>query len=761
MNTPLIAKRIRISGMVQGVGFRPFVYTQAVKNELKGWVRNTSAGVEIEVNGFPDLIAQFIQAFTTSLPPLARVDSFQIEDCQPDSYAAFEIIASQAHPGDFIPVSPDMTICPDCQRELFTPTDRRYRYPFINCTNCGPRFSIIKDIPYDRPMTTMSGFPLCPDCEKEYHNPLDRRFHAQPVACPVCGPEVNFITDNHTAARGDEAIILTRSWLMEGKIIAIKGLGGYHLACDAFNLLAVDELRRRKKRSDKPFALMAFDLETIQKCCLVSVEEKILLSSPQHPIVLLERMPNSLISLDVAPQQHTIGVMLAYTPLHLLLLEPAPGFPELLVMTSGNLSEEPIAYQDEDARRRLFSLADAYLTHNRPIHMRVDDSVARIINGKPYLTRRARGYAPDPILLPYTMPPVLAVGAELKNTFCLTRDHYAFISQHIGDLENNETLNSFEEGIDHFQRLFKITPQIIACDMHPDYLATQYAMRLAKAHPDLKMVTVQHHHAHLVACAADNNLSPQEPVIGLIFDGTGLGTDGHIWGGEVLLGNALGYQRYFHLKYAPLPGGSLAIHKPARMMLSYLSTSGLDWDPSLPPAAYLCFDERTALNSQIKLGINSPLTSSMGRLFDAVSSLLGIRHSVNYEGQAAIEMEACIDPSETGYTEFNIENDLIDPTPIFVDLISGLACGVPVSKLSARFHNSVVHLCGMLCQNLRAQTSVNTVVLSGGVFQNKYLLENTIRELEKANFIVRHHHRLPPNDGGISFGQAVIASQIS
>jgi len=761
MDTPITGRRIRISGIVQGVGFRPFVYSQAVKNNLKGWVRNTSAGVEIEVDGIQGALDLFIQSFETSLPPLARIDSFQIEECPADSYTAFEIIASQVQPGDFIPVSPDMTICPDCQRELFTPTDRRFRYPFINCTNCGPRFTIIKDIPYDRPMTTMAGFPLCPDCEKEYHDPLNRRFHAQPVACPVCGPEVRFITDNHTASEGNDAILTAREWLKEGKIIAIKGLGGYHLACDAFNQIAVDELRRRKKRSDKPFALMAFNLEVIRKYCLVSDDEEKLLLSRQRPIVLLERKPGSSISEEVAPYQNTVGVMLAYTPLHLLILEPAEAFPDLLVMTSGNLSEEPIAYQDGDASHRLFSLADAFLTHNRPIHMRVDDSVARVMAGKPTISRRARGYAPDPIQLPISMPPILAVGAELKNTFCLTRDHYAFLSHHIGDLENHETLVSFEEGIQHFQRLFKINPQVIACDMHPDYLATQYAQRLVKTNPDLRLVSIQHHHAHLAACAADNNLPVQEPVIGLIFDGTGMGTDGHIWGGEVLVGSAIGYRRFYHLKYTPLPGGSQAIRKPARMMLSYLDSAGLEWDSALSPVAFLCADERTAVHSQIKLGINSPLTSSMGRLFDAVSSLLGIRHKVTYEGQAAIEMEAIIDKNETGFTEMAIINDQIDPGPVFLDLISGISNGLSPSRLSAHFHNSVVHLCVTVCNNLRTQTSINKVVLSGGVFQNKYLLENTVRELEKQNFTVLRHQRLPTNDGGISFGQAVIASQIS
>ena len=452
--------------------------------------------------------------------------------------------------------------------------------------------------------------------------------------------------------------------------------------------------------------------------------------------------------------------MLAYTPLHLLLLEPESTYPELLVMTSGNLSEEPIAYEDDDARQRLFSMADAYLTHNRPIHMRIDDSVARIITGKPVITRRARGYAPDPFLLSSLMPPILAVGAELKNTFCLTRNHYAFTSHHIGDLENQETLNSFEEGISHYQRLFKVTPEIVACDMHPDYLATQYADALVKTNPNLKLVKVQHHHAHLAACLTDNRLENSEPVIGIIFDGTGMGTDGHIWGGEILVGNAIGYQRYYHLKYTAMPGGSLAIHKPSRMMLSYLDQAKLDWDPALPPVSSLCADERTVIRSQIKLGINSPFTSSMGRLFDAGASLLGIRQSINYEGQAAIEMESMIDPLEKGFLEFDIQNNEIDPAPVWVGLISGLGSGIPVSRLSALFHNSVVHLILTLCKNLRAQTSINTVALSGGVFQNKYLIENSVAALQKQNFTVLLHHQVPTNDGGISIGQAVIASFI-
>lgn len=761
MEKAISGKRIKIGGIVQGVGFRPFVYSQAVKFNLKGWVRNTSSGVEVEVNGLPEHLDAFQRAFVNELPPLARIDSFIEEDIPPDSFTTFEILSSQAQPGDFIPVSPDMTICPDCRRELFDPADRRYRYPFINCTNCGPRFTIIRDIPYDRPLTTMAGFPLCPSCDHEYHNPLDRRFHAQPVACPDCGPSVRLLSNHQPPSQGNDAIKATRRLLMDGKILAIKGLGGYHLACDAFNHQAVEELRRRKKRSDKPFALMAFNLKTVQKYCQVSESEAALLVSPAHPIVLLDPKPESTVCKSVAPHQQTIGVMLAYTPLHLLLIEPEPGFPELLVMTSGNLSEEPIAYKDEDAHVRLTPLVDAFLTHNRPIQTRMDDSVTRIIQNKPYIIRRARGYAPDPISLIANQPPTLAVGAELKNTFCLTRDRYAFISHHIGDLENAETLSSFETGIRHYQNLFKIEPSVIACDLHPDYLSSQVAHQMALDNPELKLVQVQHHHAHLASCLVDNRVDPNVQVIGLIFDGTGLGTDGHIWGGEVLVGNAESYQRYYHLKYTPLPGGSVSIHKPARMALSYLQSCGLDWASELPPVQFLSTDEQSALRNQVQLGLNSPTTSSMGRLFDAVSSLLGIRHSINYEGQAAIEMEALADPHETGFENFSISAGEIDPLPVFDYLVKGILSGQPVSSLAAFFHNSVVASCVQLCLDIRSKTSINSIVLSGGVFQNKYLLVKTIQQLNKQHFNVLTHHHVPSNDGGIALGQAVISSTMN
>ncbi len=743
-------------GVVQGVGFRPFIYTLAIQHGLTGWVRNTSSGVEIEVNGPEIEIMGFVEAIRDNPPPLARIDQIDTHPLQPDHYQKFDILTSQADPDQFIPISPDIGTCKDCLNELFNPQDRRFRYPFINCTNCGPRFTIIKDIPYDRPKTTMTSFQMCPDCQAEYDNPLDRRFHAQPTACPVCGPQLSFAAGAETLATRDDAMQVARKWLSEGKIIAVKGLGGYLLACDGTNTEAVELLRRRKNRSDKAFALMAYDLETIEKHCVVSQAEAELLGSYASPIVLLDRKPGSDISSAVAPQQNTLGFMLPYTPLHYLLLEPGDGTPEVLVMTSGNLSEEPIAYRDEDALARLAGIADGFLLNDRPIHMRMDNSVFRVIQNQPYPIRRSRGYAPDTIRILQNSPSILATGAELKNTFCLTREHYAFLSHHIGDLENYETLVSFEEGIEHYQRLFRITPQRIACDLHPDYLASRYARERANRE-SLSLIEVQHHHAHLASCLAENEWAETDPVIGLCYDGTGLGTDRAIWGGEVLVGNYAGYQRFYHLAYTPQPGGDAATHKPARMALSHLWTSQLDWDPEIPAVAAMCAEDRTTLRTQLEKKINAPLTSSMGRLFDAVSSLLGIRQLATYEGQAAIEMEGLCDPQEDGFYEFGLQSGIFDPAPVLEKLIEDWRQGIPVQVTAARFHNSVVELNLRLCQSIRQSTSIKTVALSGGVWQNRYLLERSINKLEKSGFTVLWHHKVPANDGGIALGQALIA----
>ncbi|MBA4377040.1 MAG: carbamoyltransferase HypF [Anaerolinea sp.] len=757
-HTKVEGRKILIKGIVQGVGFRPFVYTQAIENHLTGWVRNISSGVEIEINGLSSGIENFLHALKFSLPPLARIDHLEVQDSYPNHFSKFEILASHSQPGDFIPVSPDMAICPDCHAEMLDPDNRRFRYPFINCTNCGPRFTIIQDIPYDRPKTTMAEFVMCDECHAEYENPLDRRFHAQPVACPVCGPQVWFEDASHQPlAKREGAINLAREWLRAGKIIAIKGLGGFHLACDATNENSVQELRNRKKRSQKPFALMTYNLKDIEQQVNITPQESKLLQSPQKPVVLMQKSKHSTLCENVAPGQNTLGFMLPYTPLHLLLLEPAPGFPEVLVMTSGNISDEPIAYTDQQAADNLAGLADGFLLHNRDIHIRTDDSVVRLHQGQNYFIRRARGYAPDPILLNQSMPEILAVGAELKNTFCLTKENYAFVSHHIGDMENYETYQSFIEGIDHFQTLFRVQPSILAADLHPNYLATRYAQERAESE-SLPIVSVQHHHAHLASCLAENHFPAEKEAIGVIFDGSGYGTDGAIWGGEFLIGNCQSFHREFHLSYAPLPGGDMAIRKPARMALAHLWQAGEDWQPELPPCKDLCYDERTLLRSQLQHQINTPLTSSMGRLFDAVSALIGVQQTATYEGQAAIEMESIADPIEQLYYSFSIEGSQINPVPLFRSIIADWSNGTPIPNLAARFHNSVARMTLDLCLQMRNRSGINSVALSGGVWQNQFLLQAVCNLLAANQFDVLIHRLVPANDGGISLGQAVIAA---
>lgn len=752
------AKKIFIKGIVQGVGFRPFVYSLALKNNLTGWVRNSSNGVEIEINGSPSNMETFLFFLQNAPPALSRIDIMNVVDSNPNRYKEFTIIESNSMEGEFLPVSPDYCICEDCLKELFDPHNRRYRYPFINCTNCGPRFTIIQDIPYDRPKTTMAPFKMCDQCFAEYKNPLDRRYHAQPTACPVCGPQVSLMIGNEKVAEGDTAIQVSRRMIQNGKILAVKGLGGYHLACDAANFETVETLRARKKRSEKPFALMAYSLETIQKYCLISPSEKKVLESKERPIVLLETRSVNDLSPLVAPSQNHLGFMLPYTPLHYLLLQPSEENPTVWVMTSANISDEPIAYQDQEAATRLEKIADGFLIHNREIHMRVDDSVTRIIADKNYPIRRSRGFAPNPVITPLKLPQILATGAELKNTFCLTRDNYAFISHHIGDLENYETLQSFEEAIYHYQKLFRINPELVASDMHPDYLASRFAHQYAD---NLKIpnIHIQHHHAHLAACLADNQYDREEPVIGLCYDGTGYGTDGAIWGGEILVGNYAQYHRKYHLRYVPLPGGDVSIRIPARMALSHLWANGMEWDNSLPCVSALCMEDKTVLEIQLSKQINTPPTSSMGRLFDAVASLIGVRHKVSYEGQAAIEIEALADPGETGFYPISIGNGLIDPKPLFEAIIVDLHKNTPIHILSARFHNSIVELSINACKSIRRENNINQVALSGGVWQNKVLLENTTKRLIKEQFDVMIHHTVPTNDGGLSLGQALIASK--
>ncbi len=747
---------VHITGVVQGVGFRPFVYGLAQEYALAGWVRNTSSGVEIAVDGSSSALDRLTLGLRTRSPPLARIDRVSIEKTPPSGFTSFEILPSSEDLDGFQPVSPDVCICHDCLAELFNPKDRRYRYPFINCTNCGPRFTIITDIPYDRPATTMAPFEMCPACRQEYGDPLNRRFHAQPVACPECGPQIWLEPSGQVE---EKALHSARKLLRAGHIVAIKGLGGFHLACDATNPKAVAKLRSRKARLDKPFALMMRNIPAVERHCRLNQDERALLESRERPIVLLERMSVSSIASEVAPYQHTLGVMLPYTPLHYLLLQP--GFPDALVMTSGNISEEPIVKGNDEARERLGSIADALLLHDREIQVRCDDPVARIYMGATESDtlspiRRGRGYAPAPIQLPWSMAPILATGGELKNTVCLTREHYAFLSQHIGNLENYETLVSFKETIDHLEHLFRLEPEVLAYDLHPDYLSTRYAQERAEAE-GLTAIAIQHHHAHIASCMAEHALPADQPVIGVAFDGTGYGTDGSIWGGEFLVADYTTFRRAYWLRPVPLPGGEAAIRHPWRMALAWLHETGLPWDGGLDCVQAASEQKLNVVRRQIDTRTNAPLTSSMGRLFDAVASLAGVRQSVNYEAQAAIELEAVADPAEQGAYPIEIGDGPIDPRPALLDLWSDRDSGIAAGVISARFHNGVVRMIRATCESIRRQEGINTVALSGGVWQNMTLLRKTVPALEGAGFTVYIHRQVPANDGGLSLGQAVIA----
>jgi hydrogenase maturation protein HypF len=750
--------RVHITGIVQGVGFRPFVYSLAARFDLKGWVRNTSAGVDIEVDGEQDILDAFVKALQDEAPPLSHIDELTASFGPANGFRSFDILHSEAIASAFQPISPDVSICEDCLRELFDPSDRRYLYPFINCTNCGPRFTIIQDIPYDRPKTTMAPFPMCPDCEREYTDPSNRRFHAQPVACPVCGPKVWLeFTGAASQLSDNDAIIRTRTLLADGKIVAIKGLGGFHLACDATNAEAVSELRRRKLRVDKPFALMMPDLGTIEQHCYISEAESKLLRSEARPIVLLQRSDSSSIVKEVALEQDIIGVMLPYTPLHYLLFEKKQDFSEALVMTSGNLSEEPIATDNNEARERLASLADAFLMHNRDIHIRCDDSVVRVFDEEIYPIRRSRGYAPFPVKLPWDVPLLLATGSELKNTFCITNKNYAFLSHHIGDMENYETLQSFEQGVEHFERLFRVKPEAIAYDLHPNYLATQYALQRAERE-NLPAIGVQHHHAHIAACMAEHGLDGSSPVIGLAFDGTGYGEDGAIWGGEFFVADYKSYQRSFHLAYFPLPGGDAAIKQPARTALALLWSLGLEWDENLAPVNEFSAQDRNLLRAQLEKKINSPMTSSMGRLFDAAAALAGVRQIVNYEGQAAIEFESLADQAETESYPFVLEQAQVGVRGVFESLVKDILADVPISSISAKFHHGLADGIRVAVNQISGDTGIRAVMLSGGVWQNMTLLRRTLSLLRADGYQVYLHHQVPTNDGGLSLGQALIAA---
>jgi hydrogenase maturation protein HypF len=749
----LIRTAVRVEGIVQGVGFRPFVYTLATGLGLSGFVGNDVNGVFAEIEGTPEAVGEFLVALERDAPPLARIERVGTTAVALRGSASFTIVASAAGGPRRTLVSADTATCADCLRELADPADRRFGYPFINCTNCGPRFTIVRDVPYDRPLTTMARFAMCGQCAAEYHDPADRRFHAQPACCPACGPRLTLRDPAGRALPGDP-VARAADLLGYGRVLAVKGLGGYHLAVDAACEEAAAALRARKHREDKPFAVLVADLAEAGRLGRVDAAAAGLLASASRPIVLLPRRPGAPVAAATAPGNRQLGIMLPYTPLHHLLIRAA-GRP--MVLTSGNVSDEPIAYHDEDALERLGGIADAFLTHDRAIHIRTDDSVARTFRGRPMLIRRSRGYVPEPVTVAAAFPrPVLACGAELKNTFCLAKDGRAFVSHHIGDLENAETLRSFTEGIEHFRRLFDIDPQVVAHDLHPEYLSTKYAVELAEDGP-VQLQPVQHHHAHIASCLADNGADG--PVIGVAFDGTGYGADGTIWGGEFLVAGLASSERGGHLAPVPMPGGAAAIRQPWRMAAAYLGAA-----PDQLEVVRRNQRRWPAVVAMAGKGINSPLTSSAGRLFDAVAAILGVRDAINYEGQAAVELEQLADPGETGAYPAAIEagdgpfqargGDLVQA------VAGDLAAGIPREIIAARFHHGVAALIESGCLLLRERTGLGTVALSGGVFQNVLLLHETVSRLEARGFGVLVHSRVPCNDGGISLGQAVVAGAL-
>ena len=746
---------IRVEGVVQGVGFRPFVYSLATSLGLGGHVGNDADGVFAEVEGSPEAVARFLTLIEQEAPPLARIERVAVTGLAVTGSADFVIAPSQADGQRRTLIAADTATCADCLRELADPADRRFRYPFINCTNCGPRYTIVRDVPYDRPLTTMSGFAMCWRCAAEYHDPANRRFHAQPICCPACGPRLSLAAADGTKLPGSDPVRAAAELLCTGKIVAVKGLGGYHLSVDAGNAAAAAALRARKHREDKPFALMVPDLTAARMLCEVDETAARLLVSARRPIVLLPRLPaaDEYVAPAVAPGNRQLGLMLPYTPLHHLLLSAVV---RPIVATSGNVSDEPIAFTDGDALERLAGIADAYLMHDRPIHIRTDDSVVRALTGGESVIRRSRGYVPDPVTVRFRFRrPVLACGAELKNTFCLAKQDRVFVSQHIGDLENAETLRSFTEGIEHFRRLFDVQPELVAHDLHPDYLSTKYAAELA----GVELLGVQHHHAHIAACLADNGEAG--PVIGVAFDGTGYGTDGTIWGGEFLIADLAGFERAGWLDPVAMPGGAAAIRQPWRMAAAYLAVCY----PGGPPAglAVLQRNERhwAAMLAMMAREINSPLTSSAGRLFDAVAALIGVRDSINYEGQAAIELEQLAVVSERGSYPAAVSSRDGRLRVRASDLVGAVAeeliAGVAPPVIAARFHNGVAAAIVAICTRLREQSGLTAVALSGGVFQNLLLTGRVVAGLEEAGFRVLLHSRVPCNDGGISLGQAAVA----
>ena len=744
---------VEIDGIVQGVGFRPFVYRLALRYGLSGWVRNTGRGVELQVEGPGDELSAFCRAVAEEAPPLAVIAALRVAPMPVEGDGGFAILES-AKGGGGGEVSPDCDVCDDCLAELFDPADRRHLYPFTNCTNCGPRYSIITGIPYDRPATTMAPFAMCAECLAEYHDPLSRRFHAQPNACPVCGPRLALLNSSGAPLPGDPLAQAVEA-LAQGLIVAVKGVGGYHLAVDALNKAAVANLRLRKKRDEKPFALLAADLDQIAGFAHCSEREGRLLLGVERPIVLLRKIPGNRISSLVAPANGWFGVMLPGNPLQHLLLRGAAG---PLVMTSGNLSDEPIAYRDAEAVEMLSGIADLFLANDRLIQTRTDDSVLRLYRGEPLFLRRSRGYVPRAVNLPAQQRSVLAVGAELKATFCLTRGAHGFMSQHIGDLKNAATLASLEESVEHLGRLLEIAPEVVAHDLHPDYLSTHFAERLA-----LPRIAVQHHHAHMASCMAENGLDGE--AIGVILDGTGYGPDDTVWGGEFLLGGYHGFKRCGHFGYLRMPGGDAAVREPYRMAISalYGVYGNETFRQPLPFFEQVGAPDRALFLKMLERGINSPLTSSCGRLFDAVAALIGVRNSISYEGQAAIELEALAEQGlpSTPYP-YLVQGEgchAIEFAPMIAAICADLAAGRSVADIARAFHQTVAAAVFEVCQRIKEASGTARVVLSGGVFQNRLLTEEVAQLLTGGGFDTYCHRLVPPNDGGLALGQAVIAGR--
>lgn len=748
-------RAISISGIVQGVGLRPFVFGLASQFGLCGFVKNQTGGVLIEVEGEDRSVDGFFVALMKRPPPLAQFEEVCCTSCLPQHDTCFRIEASSADATSLIFPSPDVATCDDCLAELFDPGDRRYRYPFLNCTNCGPRFTIIRNAPYDRERTTMESFAMCAECRVEYEDPHNRRFHAEPIACALCGPRLQAVDALGDPLTSGDPLEATVAVLRRGGIVALKGLGGYHLACLAGDEAVVAELRRRKQRDAKPFALMVGDLSIAHTIVEISKSEEALLESRRRPIVLLRRRSGAAVAVAVAPANRELGVMLPYTPLHHLLLRTLGSEP--LVMTSGNRSDEPIVFEDEDARTRLAGIADLYLTHDRPIHMRCDDSVTRIVLGKELPLRRSRGHAPQPLTLQGgCRRPTLALGGQLKATFALGRGRHAVLSHHLGDLDHYEAYRAYVEAIAHYERLFAFQTELIAHDLHPDYASTRYA---AECRGDIPRVAVQHHHAHIASVLAEHGLD--EPVIGVAFDGTGYGTDGAVWGGEFLTGDCRSFRRAAHLRYVGMPGGEQAIREPWRMAVAHLADAGQQergaWFDRIPAPSL------SVVRQQLERRFNAPWTSSVGRLFDAVAALAGVRDRVQFEGQAAIELESlAFDVAADRAYPFEILQEdsslVIDTRPLIAGVVDDRRAGAIAAAIGRRFHSTLVEVIATVCGRLAAATGLDVVVLSGGVFMNVLLTTETIARLTKDGFRVYRHQRVPPNDGGLCLGQLAVAA---